>query len=212
MTVASIKSGLYTAASAAASGAASHASNAAANVAATGTAYVSQGIWGKPSAPQYDYNLAKVDAMEQWQPPLNKFNNQEMQDGDAKGATAEGAFPNLGTRTYQTQSNQHAGVRFDESEVYYDPLGLSNEWHCRMAKCEQKTARRERLWAEWRAKPEREPRRIHEKPQLRIGGRLVDTTSIGTRTDHGYKENFQSDEERESDRGPIPGTSYIMWV
>lgn len=209
MTVASIKSGLYSAASVAATGATSQASNAAAKIAATATTYVSQSIWGKPSAPQYDHDF-KWDAMTTWQPPLNKFNHQEKQGGDTKGTAAEGPFPSL--LTHQRHSTERKGVKFDEFEVYYDPLGLSNEWHCPAAKCEQETARRERLWAEWRAKPEREARRIHQKPQLRVEGRLVDTTSIATRTDHGLKEIFYSDEERKSGWGqaPIPGTLCIM--
>lgn len=211
MTVASIKSSLYsTAANVGASGAASQASNVAAKMAATGTAYVSQSIWGKPSAPQYDHNFAKEDAMAPWQPPCNAFNCQGKEDGNAKGAAAEESFSRPGTR--QRHSKESTGVKFDQAEVYYDPLGLSNEWHCPTAKCEQETARRERLWAEWRARPEREPRRIHQKPQLWMEGRLMDTTSIATRTDHGLKENFHSDEEKKSDWGqaPIPGKLCIM--
>ena len=205
MTVASIKSGLYSAASVAATGATNQASSAA----ATATAYVSQSIWGKPSAPQCDHDF-EGDAMTPWQPPLNIFNHQEKQDGDTKGAAAGRSSSILGT--HHRHSKERARVKFDEIEVYYDPLGLSNEWHCPAAKCEQETERRERLWAEWRARPEREPRRIHQKPQLRVGGKLVDTTSIATRTDHGLKENFYSDGERKSDWGeaPIPGTLCIM--
>ena len=215
MTVASVKSGLYTAASAAASGAASqasNASNAAAKVAATGTAYVSQSIWGKPSASQYKYDCVETDAMTPWQPPLNSFRHQEKQDSDAKEAATERSFSNRGT--YQHRVKERTEVKFDEAEVYYDPLGLSNAWHCPRAKGQQETARRERLWAEWRAKPEREPHRIHQRPQLRVGGRLVDTTSIATRTDHGLKENFPSGEESKSDQGqaPIPGTSHVHRV
>ncbi|KAL8790562.1 MAG: hypothetical protein Q9195_006306 [Heterodermia aff. obscurata] len=212
MTVASIKSGLYNAASVAASGAASQASSAAAKVAATGTAYVSQSIWGKPSAPQYDHGSAEEDAMTSLLPPRNAFNDQGKQNGDAKGAAAEGSFPRLGTRQRHSKPEERTGVKFDEAEVYYDPLGLSNEWHCPAAKREQETARRERLWAEWRAKPEREPRRIHQKPQLRVGGRLVETTSTATRTDHGLKETFHSDEERKSNReqARIPGLLFAL--
>ena len=209
MTVASIKSGLYAAASVAASGAASQASNAAAKATATGTAYVSRRIWGKNSALQHDCDFLEADAMKLWQPPFNAFNHQGKQDREAKGTAAEGTFLNLGA--YQRQIKERKGVKFDEAEVAYDPLGLSNEWHCPAATCEQETARRERLWAEWRAKPERESRRIHEKPQLRIGGRLVDTTSIATRTDHGLKENFHSDEKKSDwEQVPIPGTLCTM--
>ena len=209
MTVAGMKNGLYSAAaSVAASGAASQASNAAAKVAATATAYVSQSIWGKPSQPQYDHDFVEGDVTTPWQPPLNIFNHKGNQGGDATAVAAEGSSPSLGT--HQRYSKEYTGVKFDKAEVHYHPPGLSNEWHCTTAKCEQETARRERLWAEWRAKPEREPRRIHQKPQLRVGGRLVATTSSATRTDHGLKENFYFDERKSGlEQAPIPGTLCI---
>lgn len=102
---------------------------------------------------------------------------------------------------------ESVGATFDEAEVYYDPLGLSNEWHCSAAKREQEKMRRERLWEEWRAKPEREPRRRHQRPQLWVGGNLVETQSTSTCTDHGLKENHETEgagKERE-DHSPLGG-------
>ena len=134
MSVARMKSGLYSAASVAASGAASQASNAAAKVAATTTAYVGQSMWGKPSPPHYDHDFAEGDAMMPWQPPLNRFNHQGKQGRNATGASAVGSSPSLGT--HQRHSKECTGVKFDEAEVHYHPPGLSNEWHCMAAKCE----------------------------------------------------------------------------
>lgn len=109
-------------------------------------------------------------------------------------AEAETKAANSSKRQDQVREREVAKV--DEAEVYYDPLGLDDEWHCPAAKCEQEKERRERMWAEWRAKPERESRRQHQRPELWIGGRPVETKSTARRTDHGVKEDY-SDEEKD---------------
>ena len=109
----------------------------------------------------------------------------------ARHLRADGAISKPSTK--RSAVKEGGGAIFDEAEVYYDPLGLSNEWHCPAAKREQEKKRRERLWEEWRAKPEREPRRRHQRPQMWVEGHLVETKSTSTRTDHGLKENHETE-------------------
>lgn len=124
---------------------------------------------------------------------------------EARSLRADGATSKPSTN--RSAVKQSRGATFDEAEVYYDPLGLSNEWHYPAAKREQEKKRRERLWEEWRAKPEREPHRRHQRPQLWVEGHLVDTKSTSSRTDHGLKEDHGIEEagKEQGDHSPFGG-------
>ena len=82
-----------------------------------------------------------------------------------------------------------ASEGFEMDEVHYDPLGVSDVWHCLVANSEQATARRERIKKDWLARPEggrrRDPKREYGGPELWVNGALIDTSGTMTRTCHG---------------------------
>ena len=79
------------------------------------------------------------------------------------------------------------GLEMDE--VHYDPLGVSDVWHCLVANSEQATKRREQIQKEWLARPEggrnRDPKREHGGPELWVNGAQVASSGTKTRTSHG---------------------------
>ncbi|KAG6991030.1 hypothetical protein G7Y79_00058g091240 [Physcia stellaris] len=226
------KSGLASAATAAASEVASQASNAVTKIATTGTSYVNQNVFGK-SFPSKEYNSAEEDVLQSFQPPLNAFNYKQDGEEDRPGRSKSHHQPSDRATVRKHRRDHGRGVDDAENPDYGKKLVIKEEAedarnvraHAGTAKpsssrsavkesggatfdeAEEKR-RRERLWEEWRAKPEREPRRRHQRPQLWVGGNLVETQSTPTRTDHGLKENHEiegAEKEREdhSDLGDL---------
>ena len=210
--ISSIKTGLYTAGSYAAREAAkgavfaaSHASVAATKLAVAGSDYIGQKMSPDTAAPKSASDVDEQDALPPFRPPLNAFNYESEAQRSAAKHVAVQELSDYRTRTPTAPKPKKAtGPKLEEAEVYYDPLGVSDEWHCPRAKSEQAKAVRERMWEEWRQKPERESRRPQQRPQMWVGDRKIEPKSQAVRTDHGLKEIFQSEEEpAEGQENPV---------